>query len=140
MGNKNGYFWRWWNITTNIAKAIDAKLAEIDEPKSRILGIGMGAPGPVRFEDGSVYEAINLGWHHYPLKDVLEVETSLPAIIDNDANMAALGEMWKGAVKGQKILCASPWYRCRRRGHREWPSAPWEKWCSRRNWPSYRCD
>ena len=92
------------NITTNIAKAIDAKLAELNEPKSRILGIGMGAPGPVRFEDGSVYETINIGWHHYPLKDVLEVETSLPAIIDNDANMAALGEMWKGAGQGAKDL------------------------------------
>jgi glucokinase len=92
------------NITTNIAKAIDAKLAELDEPKSRILGIGMGAPGPVRFESGSVYEAINLGWYHYPLKDLLEVETSLPAIIDNDANIAALGEMWKGAGQGAKDL------------------------------------
>ena len=38
------------NITTNIAKSIDAKLAELDERKSRILGIGMGAPGPVRFQ------------------------------------------------------------------------------------------
>ncbi len=92
------------NITTNIAKAIDAKLAELDETKSRILGIGMGAPGPVRFQDGSVYEAINLGWHNYPLKDLLEVETSLPVVIDNDANIAALGEMWKGAGQGAKDL------------------------------------
>ena len=92
------------NITTNIAKAIDAKLAELDGTKSRILGIGMGAPGPVRFQDGSVYEAINLGWHNYPLKDLLEVETSLPVVIDNDANIAALGEMWKGAGQGAKDL------------------------------------
>lgn len=93
------------HITTNIAKAIDAKLKELDESKSRILGIGMGAPGPVRFQDGSVYEAINLGWNNnYPLKDLLEVETSLPAVIDNDANIAALGEMWKGAGQGAKDL------------------------------------
>ena len=65
----------------------------------------MGAPGPVRFEDGSLYEAINIGnWHHYPLKDLLEVETSLPVVIDNDANIAALGEMWKGAGQGAKDL------------------------------------
>lgn len=92
------------HITTNIAKAIDAKLKELDETKSRILGIGMGAPGPVRFQNGSVYEAINLGWDNYPLKDLLEVETSLPAVIDNDANIAALGEMWKGAGQGAKDL------------------------------------
>ena len=59
---------------------------------------------PVRFQDGSIYEAVNLGWQHYPLKDLLEVETSLPAVIDNDANIAALGEMWKGAGQGRKIL------------------------------------
>lgn len=97
--SKNGM-----NITTNIAKSIDSKLEELDESKSRILGIGMGAPGPVRFQDGSIYEAINLGWQHYPLKDLLEVETSLPAVIDNDANIAALGEMWKGAGQGAKDL------------------------------------
>lgn len=92
------------HITTNIAKAIDAKLKELDETKSRILGIGMGAPGPVRFQNGSVYEAINLGWDNYPLKDLLEMETALPAVIDNDANIAALGEMWKGAGQGAKDL------------------------------------
>lgn len=92
------------NITMNIAKAIDAKLEELNEPKSKMLGIGMGAPGPVNFTNGSIYEAVNLGWKDYPLKDLLEVETSLPAVIDNDANMAALGEMWKGAGEGAKDL------------------------------------
>ncbi|MFF2456598.1 ROK family glucokinase [Peribacillus simplex] len=91
-------------ITINIAKAIDAKLAELNEPKSKIVGIGMGAPGPVKFVNGSIYEAVNLGWKDYPLKDLMEVETSLPAVIDNDANMAALGEMWKGAGNGAKDL------------------------------------
>jgi glucokinase len=91
-------------ITVNIAKAIDAKLKELGEPKSRLLGIGMGAPGPVNDANGSIYEAINLGWQNYPLKDVLEMETSLPAFIDNDANIAALGEMWKGAGNGAKDL------------------------------------
>ncbi|MCK1991500.1 ROK family glucokinase [Peribacillus muralis] len=91
-------------ITTNIAKSIDAKLEELNEPKSKIVGIGMGAPGPVDFVNGSIYEGVNLGWKDYPLKDLLEVETSLPAVIDNDANMAALGEMWKGAGNGAKDL------------------------------------
>ncbi|KIY22315.1 MULTISPECIES: ROK family glucokinase [Mesobacillus] len=93
------------NITVNIAKAIDAKLEEIGHSKSEILGIGMGAPGPVDLATGVIFEAVNLGWREpYPLKDLLEVETSLPAVVDNDANCAALGEMWKGAGNGAKDL------------------------------------
>ena len=52
---------------------------------------------------GMIYEAVNLGWKNYPLKDLLEVETGLPVVIDNDANLA-LGEMWKGAGEGAKDL------------------------------------
>ncbi|MFJ7746173.1 ROK family glucokinase [Peribacillus sp. NPDC097295] len=101
--SENGKF-----ITLNIAKAVDAKLEELNEPKSKVLGIGMGAPGPVNFSNGSIYEAVNLGWKDYPLKDLLEVEISLPAVIENDANMAALGEMWKGAGEGAKdIVCVT---------------------------------
>lgn len=93
------------NITVNIAKAIDAKLEELGHSKSEIIGIGMGAPGPVDLATGVIFEAVNLGWREpYPLKDLLEVETSLPAVIDNDANCAALGEMWKGAGNGAKDL------------------------------------
>ncbi|KKK33197.1 glucokinase [Mesobacillus campisalis] len=93
------------NITINIAKAIDRKLEEVGRSKSEILGIGMGAPGPVNLVNGVVYEAVNLGWQDdYPLKDMLEVETSMPAVVDNDANCAALGEMWKGAGNGAKDL------------------------------------
>ncbi|MEK3797759.1 ROK family glucokinase [Peribacillus sp. FSL H8-0477] len=93
-------------ITTNIAKTIDEKLEELGMVKSQLLGIGMGAPGPVDGSNGSIYEAINLGWVNYPLKDLLEVETSLPAVVENDANLAALGEMWKGAGNGAKDLIA----------------------------------
>ncbi|MBO9129640.1 ROK family glucokinase [Bacillus sp. 165] len=92
------------HITLDIAKAIDFKLEELGETKSKLAGIGMGAPGPVNVVTGLVYEAVNLGWKDYPLKDLLEVETGLPVIVDNDANIAALGEMWKGAGDGAKDL------------------------------------
>lgn len=94
------------NITVNIAKAIDNKLEEIGKVKSDLIGIGMGAPGPVEGETGMIFEAVNLGWKNYPLKDRLEVETGLPAIVENDANIAAIGEMWKGAGEGSKNLVA----------------------------------
>ncbi|WP_078379713.1 ROK family glucokinase [Sutcliffiella halmapala] len=96
------------HITTDIAKAIDHKLNELQEPKSKLYAIGMGAPGPVNKATGLIYEAVNLGWENYPLKDLLEVETGLPVVVDNDANLAAIGEMWKGAGDGSKdIICVT---------------------------------
>jgi glucokinase len=96
------------NIVTDIAKSIDQKLEELDQPKSKLLGIGMGAPGPVNTETGVIYQTTNLPWKNYPLKDVLEVETSLPVVVDNDANIAAIGEMWKGAGNGAKdLICVT---------------------------------
>ncbi|MGM0874255.1 MAG: ROK family glucokinase [Bacillota bacterium] len=95
-------------ITTDIAKAIDAKLAELGLTKAKLAGIGMGAPGPVNLDSGLVYVAVNLGWKNYPLRDHLEMETGLPAVIDNDANIAAIGEMWKGAGDGAKdLICVT---------------------------------
>ena len=93
------------NITSNIAKAIDEKLSQIGETKEKLMGIGMGAPGPVDYETGIILNVVNLGWKdNYPLKDSLEEATSLPAAVENDANCAALGEMWSGAGNGAKDL------------------------------------
>ncbi|MEG7281113.1 glucose kinase GlcK [Bacillus sp. 0909A] len=89
-------------ITVTIAKAIDSKLDELHKPKHIVKYIGMGAPGPVDMATGVVYETVNLGWKNYALKNHLETETGIPAIIENDANIAALGEMWKGAGDGAK--------------------------------------
>lgn len=101
--NENGKY-----ITTDIAKSIDRKLSELAEPKDKLHAIGIGAPGPVNSANGSIYEAVNLGWTDYPLKDRLEVETGLPVIVDNDANLAAVGEMWKGAGDGSKeLICVT---------------------------------
>jgi glucokinase len=97
------------NIIVNIAKAIDNKLEELELSKEKLKGIGMGAPGPVDMVKGIIYETVNLGWgKNTPLKDLMEMETNLPTVIDNDANCAALGEMWKGAGDGAKdLVCAT---------------------------------
>jgi len=115
--DQNGEFVEKWeietdksgeNITSDIAKAIDAKLEELGQPKSKLAGIGMGAPGPVDMETGLIYETVNLGWKNYPLKAHLESATGLPAAVENDANIAALGEMWKGAGEGAKdLICVT---------------------------------
>lgn len=95
-------------IPSHIARAIDQKLREIGETKSRLSGIGIGAPGPVNDADGSVYVAVNLGWRNFPLRDRLSLETALPVVVDNDANVAAIGEMWKGAGEGANdLLCVT---------------------------------
>jgi glucokinase len=93
------------NITSDIAKALDEKLSELGLTKEKLLGIGMGAPGPVNYETGVILNAVNLGWKdNFPLKDKLEAAASLPVMLENDANCAALGEMWNGAGKGAKDL------------------------------------
>lgn len=97
------------NITKNIARALEQKLFELNKVKADILGIGMGAPGPADLETGVIYEAVNLGWKKpYPLQEIMEKDTALQTIIDNDANCAALGEMWKGAGNGGKdVVCVT---------------------------------
>ncbi|WP_026565129.1 ROK family glucokinase [Bacillus sp. UNC41MFS5] len=91
-------------IPIAIARSIDQKLEELNQTKNRLIGIGIGAPGPVNEDDGSIEVAVNLGWENFPLKDILERETSLPVVVENDANIAAIGEMWKGAGKGATNL------------------------------------
>ncbi|WP_042345969.1 ROK family glucokinase [Bacillus massiliigorillae] len=91
-------------ITENIAKAIKAKLDELGQTNANVVGVGMGAPGAVDENTGIIFEAVNLGWTNYPLQDKLSTATGLPVVIENDANMAALGEMWKGAGDGAKDL------------------------------------
>lgn len=87
------------NIVNVIANAIDGKLSELGMAKSDFLGIGMGAPGPFK-KDGTCIVAVNLGWKDYPLKDELSKAVGLPAVVDNDANVAAYGEFFKGAGRG----------------------------------------
>ncbi|MDQ1001514.1 glucokinase [Neobacillus niacini] len=93
------------NITINIANAIDDKLGECNERKTKLAGIGMGAPGPINYETGVVLNVVNLGWQdNFPLQESLHSLTGLPVAIENDANCAALGEMWNGAGKGASDL------------------------------------
>jgi len=95
-------------IPASISRSIDEKLAEFMKTKDRLIGIGIGAPGPVNEDDGSLEVAVNLGWENFPLQEILERETSLPVAVENDANVAALGEMWKGAGNGAKnLLCVT---------------------------------
>jgi len=86
-------------ILPDIAQAIDNKLAQEGISKSEVEGIGIGVPGPVR-SDGVVNICVNLGWGVMNVAEELGSLTGLKVKVGNDANVAALGEMWQGGAKG----------------------------------------
>jgi glucokinase len=94
------------NITGDIASSITEKLTSAGNTYEDLIGIGIGAPGFIEMETGFIYKAVNIGWENFALREELEKETNLPVIVDNDANIAALGEMWMGAGDGAKDLLA----------------------------------
>ncbi len=87
-------------ILPDIAKAILDKLEEKKIEKSDVAGIGIGLPGPI--ENESVcHKAVNLGWKEDVfVKAEMEKLTGIETKAGNDANVAALGEMWKGGGQG----------------------------------------
>lgn len=89
------------SILSDIAHAIDNKLAQEGISKSDVQGIGIGVPGPVR-SDGVVTCCVNLGWGIVDVATELGSLTGLEVKVGNDANVAALGEMWQGGAKGCK--------------------------------------
>ncbi|TSB46707.1 ROK family glucokinase [Alkalicoccobacillus porphyridii] len=90
------------SVVNDIGRAVRGNLSELGKQPEIITAVGAGAPGFLEMETGFVYEAINLGWKDFALKDELEQELGVPVAIDNDANIAALGEMWRGAGDGAK--------------------------------------
>lgn len=84
------------SILSDIWNSINAELTS-SEINDEIIGIGVGAPGFVEQESGKVYEAVNIGWNNFELKEKLQNISSLPVFVENDANLATLGENWKGA-------------------------------------------
>jgi glucokinase len=66
----------------------------------RILGVGVGSPGPVDRASGRVVTSPNLGWRDYPLRDRIQALADWPVSVDNDANCATWGEYWVGAGRG----------------------------------------
>ena len=93
------------NILPDIAKSIQDKAAEKGISKDEILGVGIGVPGPVDSK-GVIYKAANLGWDVFNVSEKLGELTGLPVKTGNDANVAALGEMWKGGGKGFNSIVA----------------------------------
>ncbi|MDP4105758.1 MAG: ROK family glucokinase [Bacillota bacterium] len=89
------------NIIPSIVESINHRLNIYGLSANDFLGIGMGSPGTVDRENGTVIGAYNLNWSTLKsVKELIEAGTGIPFYIDNDANAAALGESWKGAGEG----------------------------------------
>ena len=93
------------NILPDVAASILDKMKEREVSREEIVGVGIGAPGPIDAK-GTVYVAVNLGWGTFSLKNELQSLLNLPVEAGNDANVAALGEMWKGGGQGYSNVVA----------------------------------
>ena len=92
------------HILRDIAASVDGKLKEKGIEKSMVVGIGVGVPGPVT-ADGTVLKCANLGWDVFNVANEMRTLTGIDNIkVGNDANVAALGEMWQGGGKGYNNL------------------------------------
>ena len=86
-------------ILPDIAASIDGYRKDHNITQGDLLGVGIGVPGPVSSR-GVVNKCVNLGWGVFNIHEELSALTGLPVKAGNDANVAALGEFWKGGGQG----------------------------------------
>jgi len=90
------------NVLPDIAATVDAKRRQKEISPESVLGIGIGIPGPVR--DGKVPVAVNLHWGETDVAKTLGKLSGYKVAAGNDANVAALGELWKGGGEGHEDM------------------------------------
>jgi len=95
-------------VLGRIARLVQASMAEAEKTagvaRDRIVGVGIGSPGPLDRERGLVLLTPNLGWRDLPLRELVSEAVGLPATLDNDANCAVYGEWWVGAARGARYV------------------------------------
>ncbi len=83
----------------SMARAVVAE-ASPERGLGDFVGVGIGCPGPLDLDLGTIVSTPNLGWDGYPIRDRVTEVVGLPASLDNDANCATYGEWWQGAARG----------------------------------------
>lgn len=91
------------NILPDVATTIKEHMRQRELIKENVLGVGVGIPAPV-MESGIVKATANLGWGYKEVKHELEELLEIEVKVGNDANVAALGEMWKGGGQGHRNM------------------------------------
>ena len=76
----------------SVVAVVERLLAARPEARERLVGIGAGAPGGVDWRNGVLLGATNLAWRNLPLAQELSQRYGVPALVDNDVNVAAWGE------------------------------------------------
>jgi len=92
-------------VMADIVGLVDRLLADASLDRSHVVGVGVGAPGPLSHRTGRIIRSANLpGWVDVPIRDRLGEKLQTPIVLDNDANAAAFGESWVGAGRGLNDL------------------------------------
>jgi len=87
-------------IVNQICEVVDEVFARTGRDRRKLYAVGVGAPGMTNVQTGRVICAVNLpGWVDLPLRTMLDARLQVPVRVDNDANMAALGERWQGSAR-----------------------------------------
>jgi glucokinase len=87
---------------TDAIKSITIRLVD----KGTLAGVGIGVPGIINKATGTVRKSPNLpDWRDYPVKEEIEGYLGAPVILENDANVAAVGENWLGVARGVDSMC-----------------------------------
>jgi len=86
-------------VVSQIVLATDLLVSESGVPRNKLVGFGLGCPGPMDHDKGVLYEPLDLfglNWHAVEIKEALQQQMGVPVIVDNDATAAAIGERWLG--------------------------------------------
>jgi predicted NBD/HSP70 family sugar kinase len=88
-------------VLARLPGLVEDVLEQSEVPRERLLGAGVGAPGPLDLRDGSLLDLQTpRSWSHFPLRRAVREAIGLEVILDNDASAAAMGERWRGAGAG----------------------------------------
>jgi glucokinase len=94
-------------VLDDAAALIENAIRAVGAAHDQIVGVGIGAPGPLSHRDGVIYRAANLpGWQNVLVPRRVTERVLLPATLENDGNVAAYGEWWVGAGQGVKSMVA----------------------------------
>jgi glucokinase len=86
---------------TTLAASLRSLMRSAQVSPDRLIAVGAGAPGAVDRDRGVVTMAPNLsGWADVPMREVLSRALDAPVVVENDVNLAVLGEHWRGAARG----------------------------------------